>query len=108
MANPQSKTHTHTQTRAHTHRNPYVDTDTDLELLTDEGVYSYDYFTSFDKFREKQLPPKEAFYSNLTESHIEDDEYERAQRIREHLGLKNLGRYHDLYLRTDVLLRNHS
>ena len=52
----------------------------------------------------KQLPPKESFYSNLTESHIEDDEYERAQRIWKHFGLKNIGQYHDLYLRTDVLL----
>ena len=47
--------------------NPYVSNDEDLDLLTDKGVYPYDYFTSFDKFREKQLPPKEAFYSNLTE-----------------------------------------
>ena len=85
-------------------RNPYVSNDEDLDLLTDKGVYPYDYFTSFDKFREKQLPPKEAFYSNLTESHIEDDEYERAQSIWEHFGIRNLGQYHDLYLRTDVLL----
>ena len=67
-------------------------------------MYPYDYFISFDKFREKQLPPKEKFYSNLTESHIEDDEYERAQKIWEHFGIRNLGQYHDLYLRTDVSL----
>ena len=85
-------------------RNPYVSNDIDLDLLTDKGVYPYDYFNSFDKFREKQSPPKKAFYSNLTESHIEDDEYERAQKIWEHFGIRNLGQYHDLYLRTDVLL----
>ena len=85
-------------------RNPYVSNDEDLDLLTDKGVYPYDYFTSFDKFRETQLPPKEAFYSNLTESNIEDDEYERALKIWEHFGIRNLGQYHDLYLRTDVLL----
>ena len=85
-------------------RNPYVSNDEDLDLLTDKGVYPYDYFTSFDKFRDKQLPPKEAFYSNLTESHIEDEEYERAQKIWEHFGMRNLGQHHDLYLRTDVLL----
>ena len=85
--------------------NPYVSNDKDLDLLTDKGVYHpYDYFTSFDKFREKQLPPKEPFYSNLTESHIEDDEYERAQRIWEYFGIRHLGQYHDLYLRTDVFL----
>ena len=85
-------------------RNPHVSNDEDLDLLSDKGVYPYDYFTSFDKFREKQLPPKKEFYSNLTESNIEDDEYERALRIWEHFGLRNLGQYHDLYLRTDVLL----
>ena len=85
-------------------RNPYVSNDEDLDLLTDKGVYPYDYFTSFDKFRERQLPPKDKFYSNLTESNIEDDEYERALKIWEHFGIRNLGQYHDLYLRTDVLL----
>lgn len=85
-------------------RSPYVTNDDDLDLLTDKGVYPYDYMNSFDRFREKQLPPKEAFYSHLTESHIEDKEYERAKRIWEHFGVKNLGEYHDLYLRTDVLL----
>ena len=85
-------------------RNPYVSNDEDLDILTDKGVYPYDYMTSFDKFREKQLPPKEKFYSNLTESNIEDDEYERALKLWEHFGIRNLGQYHDLYLRTDVLL----
>ena len=85
-------------------RNPYVSNDEDLDLLAEKGAYPYDYFTSIDKFREKQLPPKEAFYSNLTESNIEDDEYERALKIWEHFGIRNLGQYHDLYLRTDVLL----
>ena len=85
-------------------RNPYVSNDEDLDILTDKGVYPYDYMTSFDKFREKQLPPKEKFYSNLTESNIEDDEYERALKLWEHFGIRNLGQYQDLYLRTDVLL----
>ena len=43
-------------------------------------------------------------YSNLTENHIEDDEYEKTLKIWEHFGIKNLGQYHDLYLRTGVLL----
>ena len=85
-------------------RSPYVSMDEDLDLLTDKGVYPYDYMNSFDKFKDKELPPKEAFYSQLTESNIEDEEYERAKRIWEHFGIKNLGQYHDLYLRTDVLL----
>ena len=85
-------------------RNPYVKTIEDLDLLTDKGVYPYDYFDDFDKFRDKQLPPKKEFYSRLTESNISDDEYERAVKLWEHFGIRNLGEYHDLYLRTDVLL----
>ena len=77
-------------------RNPYVDDLDDLDLLTDKGVHPYDYF--------EQLPPKKAFYSKLTETNISDDEYERAKKIWKHFGIKNLGEYHDLYSRTDVLL----
>lgn len=85
-------------------RNPSVKIRKDLDLLTDKGVYPYDYFDSFDKFRERQLPPKEAFYSRLTETDIDEEEYERAVEIWEHFGIRTLGQYHDLYLRTDVLL----
>ena len=88
----------------HSKRNPYVKTSEDLDLLTDKGVYPYDYFDDFAKFREIKLPPKEAFYSRLSETHIDDEEYERAIKIWEHFGIRNLGQYHDLYLRTDVLL----
>ena len=41
-------------------RNPYIETDEDLDLLTDKELYPFDYFTSFDKFTDMQLPPKEA------------------------------------------------
>ena len=33
-------------------RNNYVSNTEDLDLLTDKGVYPYDYFDTFDKFRE--------------------------------------------------------
>ena len=39
-------------------RNPYASNDEDLDLLTDKGVYPYDYFTSFDKFREREHQKK--------------------------------------------------
>ena len=29
-------------------------------------VYPYAYFTSFERFEETDLPPREAFYSSLT------------------------------------------
>ena len=82
----------------------YIKSDECLDLLTDKGVYPYDYFDNFNKFNEKESPPIEEFYSKLTEEHIKQEEYERAQKIYKHFNIQNLGEYHDLYLQTDVLL----
>ena len=82
----------------------YVKDDYDLDLLTDKGVYPYDYMNEFKKFNETTLPDKKEFYSRLGEEHIDDKDYERAKHIWEHFNIKNLGEYHDLYLKTDVLL----
>ena len=59
---------------------------------------------SWDKFKETQLPFKEAFYSKLSMSDISNKDYEHAQRVWKGFDMKNLGEYHDLYLKTDVLL----
>jgi len=36
-----------------------------IQLITRKGVYPYDYMSDFKKFKENQLPPKEAFYLRL-------------------------------------------
>ena len=87
-----------------TNRNPYVKDNYDLDLLTEKGVYPYDYMTDVSKFDETALPSKQAFYSYLYEEDITDEDYRRAQRIWEHFNIKNIGEYHGLYLMTDVYL----
>ena len=37
-------------------------------------------------------------------SGVSKSDYQQAQRVWEELGIRNLGEYHDLYLRTDVIL----
>jgi hypothetical protein len=74
------------------------------ELLFAKGIFPYEFFDSLDKFNETQLPPKEAFYSNLNEESITDEEYQRALKVWETFDCKNFRQYHDLYLKTDVLL----
>ncbi|XP_033115278.1 uncharacterized protein LOC117115545 [Anneissia japonica] len=76
----------------------------DLELLMRKGVYPYEYMDSFDKFREEGLPSKELFYSSLRDEGISDADYEHSARAYEHFKCKNLGDYHDHYLKTDALL----
>ena len=85
-------------------KNDLIKSEKCLDLLTDKGVYPYDYMNSFDKFDDEQLPSKDDFYSQLSEEGISVNDYERAKIIWKHFDIKNMGEYHDLYLKTDVLL----
>ena len=75
-----------------------------IDLLTRKGVYPYDYVSCISKFDEKQLPPQKEFYSKLNDEDITDDEYQHALNVWKTFGCKNIRDYHDLYLKTDVLL----
>ena len=58
----------------------------------------------WDKFRETVLPPKEAFHSKLNMTGVIEEDYEHANRVWTEFEINNLGEYHDLYLKTDVIL----
>ena len=75
----------------------------ECDLMVKKGVYPYDYMDSFDKFN-TGLPSKEEFYSILNDEHISDDDYKHAQTVWETFKLKTMGEYHDLHLKTDVIL----
>ena len=45
-----------------------------LNLLLRKGVYPYDYVDCMKKLDETSLPPKEAFYSKLTDEGITDED----------------------------------
>jgi len=69
-----------------------------------KGVYPYNYMTDNSKFQETQLPSKEMFYNTLNETHVTDEEYQRAQDAWAAFNCKTLQNFHDAYLMTDVLL----
>ena len=75
-----------------------------LDLLMRKGVYPYDYVDSLDKLSETRLPSKEAFYSKLNKAHISDEDYEHALKVWRSFDCKTVRDYHDLYLKSDVLL----
>ena len=74
-----------------------------FELMSQKGIYPYDYMDSFEKFNEK-LPPKEDFYSIMNNEHITNKDYKHAQTVWKTFKLKTMGEYHDLYLKSDILL----
>ena len=75
-----------------------------VNLLTRKGVYPYDYVSSLEKLSETQLPPKEEFYSKLNDEDISDDNYQHAIRVWNTFECKTIRDYHNLYLKSDVLL----
>ncbi|XP_073237767.1 uncharacterized protein [Porites lutea] len=75
-----------------------------VDLLTRKGVYPYDYVSSLEKLSETQLPPKEEFYSKLNDEDITEDDYQHASNVWDTFKCKSLRDYHDLYLKSDVLL----
>ncbi|CAH3178524.1 unnamed protein product [Porites lobata] len=74
------------------------------ELLTRKGVYPYDYVSSLNKLSETCLPPKEEFYSHLNDEDISNEDYQHAIKVWNTFGCKTIRDYHDLYLKSDVLL----
>ena len=73
-------------------------------LLTRKGVYPYDYVTSINKLRETKLPSKEDFYSKLYDEEISDEDFQHANNVWNTFNCQTLQDYHDLYLKSDVLL----
>ena len=73
-------------------------------LMKKKGAYPYDYMDSFNKFKQTTLPQKDEFYSILADEHISNEAYDHAKQVWKVFKLKNMGEYHDLYLKSDVLL----
>ena len=74
-----------------------------INLLTRKGVYPYDYVSSIEKLTETQLPPKDQFYSKLNDE-VSDEDYQHALNVWTTFRCKTIRDYHDLYLKSDVLL----
>jgi hypothetical protein len=79
-------------------------TDDQKLLLTQKGVYPYDFMDCFDKFKTTSFPTIEQCYSKLNKEDLDPKDYERATTVWKEFSMKNMGEYHDLYLKTDVLL----
>ena len=82
----------------------YFSEERQFQLMKEKGVYPYDYMDSFSKFNDTHLPKREDFYSLLTDEDISDDDYSHAQDVWNTFQIKNMGEYHDLYLKSDILL----
>ena len=54
--------------------------------------------------KSRNLPPKDAFYSELSEEHISEADYSHAQEVFKTFKCKNVADYMMLYCSLDVVL----
>ena len=86
-----------------------------LVLLKQKDAYPYEYIDSFKRFGVEKLPDKECFYSSIKDvttgdngkkldDNISDENYLTCKKIWNEFNMKNMGDYHNHYLKKDVLL----
>ena len=75
-----------------------------LELVKRKGAYPYNYMDCFERLAETSLPPIECWYSKLNDEQISQEDYTHAHKVWDVFGMNTMRDYHDLYLKTDVLL----
>ena len=81
-----------------------------LEFLKQKGAYPYEYIDSFKRFGEEKLPDRKCFYSSVKDrttdnnggkfdGHLSNEDYLTGNKIRNEFNMKNMGYYHDHYLK---------
>ena len=78
--------------------------DEQLNLVKQKRVYSYEYMDSLKRFFEDKLPDRCKFYSFLKDGCISDKKYLDTIKVWNKFKINTMSNYHDLYLKTDVLL----
>lgn len=72
--------------------------------MKQKGVHPYNYMNSVEQFNDQQLPSKDELNTILTDEGTRDEQYTHAQKVLDIFKLNNMGEYHDLYLKSDILL----
>ena len=86
-----------------------------LKILKQKGAYPYEYMNSFKRFNEDKLCAGKYFYSStkdekisedgkISDSYVSIEDYMVCERIWDKFKMKNMGDYHNHYLKKDVLL----
>jgi hypothetical protein len=75
------------------------------KLLVRKGIYPYEAATSLEwLINTKELPPREAFYSSLTNSTVSPEDYAHAKRVFTAFECENMLHYTEIYCGADAAL----
>ena len=84
-------------------------------MLKQKGAYPYEYMNSFNRFNEDKLCARKCFHSStkdkkisedskISDGHVSIEDYMFCEKIWNKFEMKNMGDYHDHYLKKDVFL----
>jgi len=59
----------------------FFSNDIEFQLMRKMGIFPYEYLDSAGGLEETSLPPREAFYSNLTERECSQEDYNYALKV---------------------------
>ena len=75
-----------------------------FELVKQKGVYPYEYMNSFKRFFDNRLTGRCEFHSSPKDERVSEKDYLHAVNVWNVFEMKAMVDYHDLYLKTDILL----
>ena len=77
-----------------------------VQLVRQKGFLPYSYIDSFEKYEEKELPPRILWKNSLKggEISVTEEEYAHARKVYKAFNHANLGEYSDCYLRCDTFI----
>ena len=86
-----------------------------LQLLKQKGHYPYEYLNGFERFYNEKFPARKYFYHSskgekigddgkISDGHISAKDYLTCEKIWDEFETKNMGDYHDHYLKKDALV----
>ena len=86
-----------------------------LELLKQKDAYPYEYINTFERFNEEKLLARKYFYSSIKNGNIGDDgkisdghisvkDYLTCEKTWDKFEMKNMGDYHDHYLKKRCII----
>ena len=90
-----------------------------FEILKQKGAYPYEYMNSFKGFNEDKLCARKYFYSSkkdkkisedgkMSDGHVSIEDYMVCEEIWNKFEMKNMGDYHDHYLKKRCIIVSRS
>ena len=75
-----------------------------LKLVKQKGMYPYEHMDSLKKFSEDKLPDRYKIFSSLKDKCMSEKYYFHPINVWNVFKMNTMGDYHNLYLKTGVLL----